>query len=64
MGFLAVIPGGLFIAAVAAYITHLWWSISTLMGDAAITVKMAVIMIVGVVAAPLGALHGVWLWFS
>lgn len=49
---------------VGAYLTHIWWTISTLMGDAVVTIQQATIMIVGTIAVPLGTIHGIWLWFN
>lgn len=54
----------LFIAGIAAFIRHCWWTLTLLMSDAPLTAGKAVLAVLGIVFPPLGALHGVWLWFN
>ncbi len=51
------------LAAIAGWATHIVWSISTLLGEQAMTVQQAAIAIIGVICPPFGAVHGVYLWF-
>ena len=48
---------------VAGYVTHLWWTVSTLLSDTVLTVKVGVIMLGGIIFAPAGIVHGIYLWF-
>lgn len=53
----------LFLTAIAAFLRHCWWTLTLFMSDAPLTAGKAGIAILGIVMPPLGALHGVWLWF-
>lgn len=46
----------------AAWVTHIFWTIGTLTGDA--TVSQMVFAVLGAVFFPLGILHGWYLWFT
>jgi hypothetical protein len=52
-----------FVAAVAGWITHLFWVISLLMNNDSIGVGKVMLALAGAFFPPFGALHGVWLWF-
>jgi len=54
---------GFFIGIVAAWLTHLWWTLTLLMSEASHPVGHYILAVLGVLLAPFGALHGVWLWF-
>lgn len=54
---------GFFIGIVAAWITHLWWTLGLLMSDTSHPVGHYILAILGVLLAPFGALYGVWLRF-
>lgn len=57
---------GFWLAAAGAYLTHLIWSISLLVSDAAIgtAVGKIVLAVLGVVVPPIGVIHGVMVWFG
>lgn len=63
MQILALLPFGILLAGIAGWITHIVWSISTLLGDVAMTVNQGAIAIIGAIVPPLGAIHGIYLWF-
>jgi hypothetical protein len=52
--------------AVAGWFTHLIVAIQVLTssGDLATTVGYAVLLVLGVVIPPIGALHGIGIWFG
>lgn len=50
------------LTVVAGWITHIFW-IFKLASSAAVTGGQVALMILGVLAPPIGALHGFWLWF-
>ena len=52
------------VTVVAAYVTHLSWTILMLMGDVVRPANKIVLALIGAVVPPFGALHGVLLWFS
>lgn len=52
------------ITGIAAFIRHCWWTLTLLMSDAPLTAGKAVLAVLGIVFPPLGAMHGVWLWFN
>lgn len=52
------------VTIVAAYVTHLSWTILMLMGDVVPPANKIVLALIGAVVPPFGALHGVLLWFS
>lgn len=58
LGLIAII-----IAGISAFIRHCWWTLTLLMSDAPLTAGKAALALLGVFVPPLGALHGVWLWF-
>lgn len=45
------------------WVTHIIWSISTIFGSKEMIMNEAVIAILGAIVAPLGAIHGITLWF-
>lgn len=48
----------------AAFVEHIWWTISLCMSTTEIiTGGRAALMILGVLFPPLGCLHGWYLWF-
>ena len=51
-----------FIGGIAAFITHLWWTLTMLTNEHVITVGKLAIAVLGIIVPPFGALHGVWLW--
>ena len=54
----------LILSAIPAYITHFIWMITTMMAtDPAATGGQMVLAILGVVAPPVGVVHGWILWF-
>jgi hypothetical protein len=52
------------LVSAAAYIRHLAWSIGLLMSDGNIAVQKLVLAGIGVLAPPIGVIHGFILWFS
>ncbi len=54
---------GFIFTMICAFINHIIWTISILMNNDPLTVKQGVIMVIGILAPPLGAIHGVYLWF-
>jgi hypothetical protein len=52
------------IAAVAAWLTHLMWVISTLAGAAGVTFGQVMLAILGTFVPPIGVLHGIMIWFG
>lgn len=50
------------LSAVAGWVNHLIWSFGILMADTQ-SAGQIVLAIIGVVAPPVGAIHGVYLWF-
>jgi hypothetical protein len=63
MQILALLPFAILFTAIAGWVTHIVWSITTLLGDVAMTVNQGAIAIIGAIIPPLGAIHGVYLWF-
>lgn len=57
---------GFWLAVVVAYLTHLIWSISLLVSDAALSTAVGkiVLAVLGVVVPPIGVIHGVMVWFG
>ena len=47
----------------AGFITHIVWILTTLTSSDPATVGQIVLAILGLVAPPLGAIHGIFLWF-
>jgi hypothetical protein len=54
----------LFGTAVAGWITHIWWIFSILMANAPLHAGRVLLAFFGVFIPPIGALHGVYLWFN
>lgn len=54
------------LSVVSAYITHLIWSISLLVSDAALNTAVGkiVLAVLGVIVPPIGVIHGVMVWFG
>lgn len=46
-----------------AWVNHLFWVFETLMSDQGVTFGQFFLIIVGTLVAPIGAAHGVYLWF-
>lgn len=65
LGSAAVVVMGIGLA-VAGWITHLVVAIQVLTSstDLATTVGYAVLLVVGIVLPPIGALHGIGIWFG
>lgn len=51
------------VAAITGWVNHIIWSITTVLGEIPMTINEAVIAVVGAVVPPLGAIHGIYLWF-
>jgi hypothetical protein len=63
-GFLAVI---IWLIGAAGYITHIMWCIKALVSTAVvgdILIKAIILGVVGAIVPPLGAIHGLVIWFS
>lgn len=54
----------LFVGALAAFVTHLYWIIHLLMTSAAIPGGKVLLAVIGVLFPPFGCVHGVYLWFN
>ena len=52
-----------FLSIIPAYLTHLFWMIGTLFGEADVTTKDLAIMVIGTLLPPIGAIHGYTIWF-
>ncbi len=52
------------IAAFAGYITHIIYVIGLVTSEIVMTTNQVVLAIVGTIAPPVGAIHGVGLWFG
>ncbi|MBK1667105.1 hypothetical protein CKO28_03480 [Rhodovibrio sodomensis] len=65
LGAAAAVIGGLGVA-VAGWITHLIVAIQVLTSstDLATTVGYAVLLVIGIVIPPIGAVHGIGVWFG
>jgi hypothetical protein len=65
LGAAAAVVAGIGVA-VAGWITHLIVAIQVLTSstDLATTVGYAVLLVIGIVIPPIGALHGVGVWFG
>jgi len=50
-------------AMLAAFITHIVWIVTTLMASEPTTGGQIVLAVLGVLAPPVGAIHGFVLWF-
>lgn len=54
----------LLISTIPAYITHIGWTLwMLLISERSVEVKHGIIMIIGILFPPFGALHGFTLWF-
>lgn len=63
-GLLAII---IWIVGVVGYITHIMWCIKVLASTAIvgdILIKAVILGIIGAIVPPLGAIHGIVIWFS
>jgi len=56
-------PIAFVLTAIVGWINHVIWSISTVLGSDPMTMNEGVIAIIGTFIPPLGAIHGVYLWF-
>jgi len=54
----------LVVAAVAAWITHVVWIISTLASDFGATGGQMILGMIGAFMPPVGAIHGAMIWFG
>ena len=52
-----------FATAVAAFLRHAWWTIGLMMSNEPLAAGKAILAVLGILIPPLGAFHGVWLWF-
>lgn len=57
----AIVP--LIAVNLAAWITHLWWSLSGLFSGSMNQINEYVIAILGAFIPPIGIIHGIYLWF-
>ena len=48
---------------VSGWVTHLFWTFRLVSADT-VTAAQVVMMVVGIVFPPIGAIHGFWLWFN
>lgn len=55
---MVIVAGG-----IAAYITHLWWTVSMLFGDTDMAIKDLALALLGAFFPPIGVIHGVIIWF-
>ena len=53
----------LIITLIAGWITHLFWSLSGLFTGTMTETSSFVLAILGAFIPPIGAMHGVYLWF-
>jgi hypothetical protein len=63
-GFLAII---VWLVGFAGYITHIMWCIKALVSTAVvgdILIKAIILGVIGAIVPPLGAIHGLVIWFS
>lgn len=60
---LAFIPIALALTAIAGWVTHIIWSIGTILGDLPMTINQGVVAVIGAIVPPIGTIHGVYLWF-
>lgn len=51
------------ITMLCGFFSHILWSISTIFGPEEMFLNEAVLAILGVVFPPIGAIHGISLWF-
>ena len=51
------------VLSACGYVTHIFWTLSHLLGPGSIDTKMAVIMGLGAIVTPFGVIHGVYIWF-
>lgn len=54
---------GFAVAGVAAYVTHVIVAVSALAGGTAVA-GYAVLLVLGLLVPPIGAVHGVGVWFG
>lgn len=54
----------MFAALVAAWGTHIFWTIKTLASPAGATVGQAALGIIGAIMPPVGVLHGIAIWLG
>lgn len=47
----------------AAYITHLYWTMTTLFGEDEMVLKEVALAILGAFFPPIGVIHGFTIWF-
>ena len=60
---LGLVTIGIFFAVLAGWVTHIVWVIKLLMnGDPSI--GHVALAIIGAIAPPVGAIHGIYLWFA
>lgn len=52
------------VTAFAAYITHLFWSITLLAASVSPTIGQIVLAILGCFVPPVGSIHGLTIWFG
>lgn len=57
----AVVGLAFIVASVAAWITHIVWTINVLLGSP--TFGEIAIGVIGIMFAPLGMIHGLMIWF-
>lgn len=53
----------IFLSPVAAYFTHLYWTVTTLFGEGVVEAKEIALMAFGVFMPPIGVIHGFVIWF-
>lgn len=58
------LPFAFFVAAAAAWITHVVWIISQLASDFGATAGQVILGAIGAFMPPVGAIHGVMIWLG
>ena len=61
IGFITLITT--LLISIAGWVTHLWWSLSGLFTGTMDKTNEYVIAVLGVFIPPIGAIHGIYLWF-
>ena len=51
------------LSCIPAYFTHLYWTVTTLLGDGDMQIKDLALAIVGIIFPPIGVVHGFIIWF-
>lgn len=51
------------VAPIAAWLTHIFWTVGALFGDDPVTTQQYVLMALGAFIPPIGVIHGLVLWF-